>query len=173
MKQIYLSLGSNLGQREQQLERALELIQNRIGTLERVSRIYESEPWGYSSDQLFYNCCASLRTGLGALDLMGHLLGIEQEMGRQREGKGYHDRIIDIDLLLYGDSRINHPDLTVPHPSMADRRFVLLPLSEIAPRLIHPVSGASIQKMLEDCADQSELRPVPYRFFSSSSSQNM
>jgi len=173
MKQIYLSLGSNLGHREQQLEKALELIQNRIGKLDKISRIYESEPWGYSSTRLFYNCCVSLQTDIAPLDLMEHLLEIEREMGRHREGGGYRDRIIDIDLLLYGDMCINSPDLVVPHPSMADRRFVLAPLSEIAARLVHPVSGATIREMLDACADLSELRALTYRFFSRSPSQNM
>ena len=172
-KLIYLSLGSNLGNREQHLEKALSLIQSRLGALESVSRVYESEPWGYTSSKHFCNCCVSLRTSLAPPELMQQLLKIEGEMGRQRDGKGYSDRIIDIDLLLYGDSQINHPGLTVPHPSMAGRRFVLAPLAEIAADLIHPVSGKSILNMLEECADQSELNPLPYKFFSRSSSQNM
>lgn len=173
MKQIYLSLGSNLGRREHNLEKALTLIQNRIGKLEGISRIYESEPWGYASEKHFYNCCVSLRTGLAPLQLMELLLEIEQEMGRHREGKGYSDRIIDIDILFYGDSQISHPRLSVPHPSMADRNFVLVPLAEIAAELLHPLSGKSIPEMIEECSDHSELSPLPYKFFSSSPSQNM
>lgn len=173
MKLIYLSLGSNLGRREQHIEKALVHIQNRIGTLENVSRIYESEPWGYSSDKLFYNCCAAFRCSLDPLELMQLLLNIERQMGRHRAGKGYSDRIIDIDLLFYGDSCISQPGLTVPHPSMADRKFVLAPLAEIAAELVHPVSGKSIRKMLEECGDPSTPCPLSYRFFSSSSSQNM
>jgi len=92
---------------------------------------------------------------------MDLLLEIEQEMGRSREGTGYSDRVIDIDMLLYGESRLDHPRLTVPHPSMGDRRFVLAPLAEIAPELIHPVAGISISKMLQVCADQSEVIPLP------------
>jgi 2-amino-4-hydroxy-6-hydroxymethyldihydropteridine diphosphokinase len=93
--------------------------------------------------------------------LMDLLLEIEQDLGRQREGLGYSDRVIDIDMLLYGESRLDHPRLTVPHPSMGDRRFVLAPLAEIAPELIHPVAGISISKMLQVCADQSEVIPLP------------
>jgi 2-amino-4-hydroxy-6-hydroxymethyldihydropteridine diphosphokinase len=173
MKLIYLSLGSNLGHREQHLERALTLIQSRIGPLEKVSSIYESEPWGYSGSQHFYNCCAILKTSLDPIELMELLLKIEQDMGRHREGHGYSDRIIDIDLLLYGDSLVNQPSLKVPHPSMADRKFVLVPLAEIAANQIHPATGKSIQKMLEECTDPSEPKPIPYRFFSRSSSQNI
>jgi 2-amino-4-hydroxy-6-hydroxymethyldihydropteridine diphosphokinase len=173
MKRIFLSLGSNLGNREQHLEQALFLIQSRIGPLERVSRIYESEPWGYSSTRDFYNCCVALRTNLAPGELMELLLDIEKQMGRQRKSKAYSDRIIDIDLLLYEDRQISQPGLTVPHPSMAGRRFVLAPLAEIAADIVHPLSGKSIRKMLEDCEDPSELRPVAYKFFSRSSSQNM
>ena len=161
MNLIYLSLGSNLGNREQYLEVALKLIQSRIGEIESVSRYYESEPWGFSSENRFCNCCLSLRTTIDPLLLMDRLLKIEKEIGRHRIGMGYSDRVIDIDMLLYGDSRLDHPQLTLPHPSMGDRRFVLVPLAEIAPELIHPVSGISISTMLQACSDQSEVIPLP------------
>ena len=165
MNLIYLSLGTNLGKRELHLQEAVKLIQNRIGKPERVSRYYESEPWGFFSAYSFYNCCLSLRTELAPLKLMDVLLEIEKEMGRQREEmgrirKGYSDRVIDIDMLFYGDCQMDHPSLTLPHPSMGDRKFVLLPLAEIAPEFIHPVSGMSIEKMLHQCKDQSEVIPV-------------
>lgn len=161
MNLIYLSLGSNLGHREQYLEEALEQIQNRIGGLESVSRYYESEPWGFSSENRFYNCCISLRTAIGPLRLMELLLEIEQEMGRHRKGTAYSDRVIDIDLLLYGDKQLDLPGLTLPHPSMGDRRFVLAPLAEIASEVIHPVTEISISKMLHLCPDKSEVVPLP------------
>ena len=160
MNLIYLSLGSNLGQREQFLQEALKHIQNRIGGIESVSRYYESEAWGFSSAYSFYNCCLSLQTTIEPLPLMDLLLEIEQEMGRLRQGMGYSDRVIDIDMLLYGDRQMDHPRLTLPHPSMGDRRFVLAPLAEIAPLLIHPVAGKSITKMLQECADESEVIPL-------------
>lgn len=160
MNLIYLSLGSNLGQREQFLQEALKLIQNRIGGIESVSRYYESEAWGFSSENSFYNCCLSLQTTIEPLPLMDLLLEIEQEMGRLRQGMGYSDRLIDIDMLFYGDRQLDHPRLTLPHPSMGDRRFVLAPLTEIAPLLIHPVAGISITKMLQECADESEVIPL-------------
>jgi len=159
MKLIYLSLGSNLGQREQFLQEALKLIQTRIGGIESVSRYYESEAWGFSSAYNFYNCCLSLQTTIEPLPLLDILLEIEREMGRIREGMGYSDRVIDIDMLLYGDRQLDHPRLKIPHPSMADRRFVLAPLAEIASLLIHPVAGISITKMLQECSDESEVIP--------------
>ena len=160
MKLIYLSLGSNLGQREQFLQEALKLIQNRIGGIESVSRYYESEAWGFSSAYNFYNCCLSLQTTIEPLPLMDLLLEIEQEMGRLRQGMGYSDRVIDIDMLFYGERQLDHPRLTLPHPTMGDRRFVLAPLAEIAPLLIHPEAGKSITKMLQECADESEVIPL-------------
>ncbi len=159
MNLIYLSLGSNLGRRELHIEEALKLIQSRIGDIELVSRYFESEPWGFSSENRFYNCCVSLRSSLAPLPLLDLLLDIELEMGRQREGKGYSDRVIDIDMLFYGDIQLDHPRLTLPHPSMGDRRFVLAPLVEIAPLLIHPHTGISITEMLHFCTDQSEVIP--------------
>ena len=118
MNLIYLSLGSNLGNRKQHLDEALKLIQSQIGGIESVSRYYESEPWGYSSAYRFCNCCLSLLTTMDPLLLMDRLLEIEQDLGRQREGLGYSDRVIDIDMLLYGESRLDHPRLSLPHPSM-------------------------------------------------------
>jgi 2-amino-4-hydroxy-6-hydroxymethyldihydropteridine diphosphokinase len=179
MDLIYLSLGTNLGRRELHLQEAVKLIQSRIGNPERVSRYYESEPWGFSSAHSFYNCCLSLKTTLAPLLLMDELLAIEKEMGRQREQmdekrgeRAYSDRIIDIDLLFYGDHQVVHPSLTLPHPSLEDRRFVLLPLAEIAPDLIHPVTGMSVKLMLQQCKDKRVVVPVQ-DLFKSSSSQNI
>ncbi len=160
MNLIYLSLGSNLGRREQHIEEALKLIQNRIGGIEHVSRIYESEAWGFSSAYRFCNCCLSLRSSLAPLPLLDLLLEIELALGRLREGMGYSDRVIDIDMLFHGDTQMDHPRLTLPHPSMGDRRFVLAPLAEIAPLLIHPLSGMSINEMLQLCTDESEVIPL-------------
>ena len=163
MKQIYISLGSNLGQRERYLDEAIKLIQNRIGGLERVSRYYESEPWGFSSENRFCNCCLALRSALDPLLLMDQLLEIEKEMGRTRAGVGYSDRMIDIDMLLYGDMQLDSPRLTLPHPSMGDRKFVLAPLAEIAPEAIHPLSRKSIAQMLQACTDHSVVIPLPQK----------
>jgi 2-amino-4-hydroxy-6-hydroxymethyldihydropteridine diphosphokinase len=160
MNLIYLSLGSNLGRREQHIEEALKLIQNRIGEIEHVSRFYESEAWGFSSAHRFCNCCLSLRSSLDPLPLLDLLLEIELALGRLREGMGYSDRVIDIDMLFHGDIQMNHPRLTLPHPSMGDRRFVLAPLAEIAPLLIHPLTGISITEMLHVCTDESEVIPL-------------
>lgn len=160
MNLIYLSLGTNLGHREQHLEEAIKLIQSRIGDARKVSTFYESEPWGFSSENSFYNCCLEVLSELEPLPLLDRLLGIEKEMGRIRVGSSYGDRIIDIDLLLYGQQQLDHPRLTIPHPSMGDRSFVLVPLAEIAPELLHPGSGETISQMLKQCADQTRVYPL-------------
>lgn len=157
MNLVYLSLGSNLGRRKQHLDEAIKHIISRIGAAESVSRYYESEPWGYSSENRFCNCCLSVWTSLDPLPLLDELLGIEKQMGRERGGTGYSDRIIDIDLLLFGDIKLDHPRLILPHPAIGNRRFVLVPLAGIAPELIHPVTGISMSQMLQQCDDQSEV----------------
>lgn len=160
MNLAYLSLGSNLGHREQHLQEAITLIQSQIGAAEQVSGIFESEPWGYSSENQFCNCCLSVWTNLDPFPLLEQVLGIEKQMGRERLGTGYSDRIIDIDLLLFGDIQMEHPRLTLPHPAFGNRRFVLVPLAEIAPELMHPVTGLSIVQMLEVCGDQTRVTPL-------------
>lgn len=102
----------------------------------------------------------SVNTKLDPLPLMEEILAIEKTMGRERGFEGYADRLIDIDLLLYGDVILDHPRLKIPHPAMEQRRFVLEPLAEIAPDLIHPVKGLTIRRMLEECQDQGEIRHV-------------
>ena len=162
-KLVYLSLGSNLGSRVNQLEGAVQHMAEQVGTPVSVSGIYESESWGFSSDHRFCNCCISLQTALEPLSVLDIILNIEKGMGRERlsrkvAGGPYEDRIIDIDLLLFGDIRYEHPRLVIPHPEMGNRRFVLVPLTEIAPQLVHPVSGISISRMLDLCTDPGEVK---------------
>lgn len=154
------SLGSNLGDRIGHLEQAQALMADIMGMVEIVSRVYQSPSWGYSSDHVFYNCCILMRTRLEPLSLLETALQVEHGMGRVRQGGGYSDRIIDIDLLIYGEHVLDHPTLILPHPRMHERRFVLVPLAEIAPDLLHPVSGLSMATLLERCQDPSEVIPV-------------
>ena len=158
-------MGSNLGDRVNHLKEALRHIAEQVGSLGRVSGIYESEPWGFSSDHRFCNSCVSVQTTLEPLSLMDSILQIEKGMGRERSSPrevkdGYADRVIDIDLLLFGDMRYDHPRLILPHPGLANRRFVLVPLNEIAPHLVHPVLGISISRMLELCKDPGAVWPI-------------
>lgn len=157
---IYLSLGSNLGDRLNNLKAAGRQVEMYIGEPLKQSGIYESSAWGYASEYLFYNCCLSLQTALEPLTLLDRILEIEKQMGRLRVREGYADRSIDIDLLIYGDLILEHPRLILPHPSMGNRRFVLAPLAEIAPGLVHPVEGITITEMLRRCRDKGKVKVI-------------
>jgi len=153
-------MGSNLSDRLMNLTQAGEAIRKQIGDLVKQSGVYESEAWGYSSAHSFYNCCLSVRTQLPPLRVMDTLLSIETSMGRVRKEGGYADRLIDIDLLFYGDLVLDHPRLILPHPALHTRRFVLQPLADIAPEKTHPGSGLQVIELLDRCPDQSKLMLV-------------
>lgn len=133
MHKVYFSLGSNLGDRKHNIRHAVELIGERIGAVERVSSLYETEPWGFSSDNMFVNAAVCVFTKLSPRAILEATQAIEREMGRKIKSVNgqYHDRIIDIDILLYDDIKIDEPDLKIPHPLMHERDFVMKPLREI------------------------------------------
>lgn len=144
-KTVYLSLGSNLGDRAENLTRALEALRE-VGELSAVSSIYETEPVDFAQQGWFLNCAVSLETEKLPRQLLASLQRIEQQMGRRRTvAKG--PRVIDIDVLLFGNSVIDTQNLTVPHPAMHERRFVLDPLAEIAPEARHPVFKKTVREM--------------------------
>lgn len=144
----YLSLGSNVGGREKNLREAIHRLQT-LGRVNQVSSFYETEPVEVTQQPWFLNCATALETELPASQLMSGLLEIEREMGRLRVLKK-GPRIIDIDILLFGDKIVNTPDLTIPHPAMAERRFVLEPLAEMAAQARHPVLKKTIAELLRD-----------------------
>jgi|SRR5579862_170425 len=145
---VYLSLGSNLGDRQENLREAIKRL-NRLGRVTEVSSFYETEPVEFTEQPWFLNCAVALETSQSAAELMGGVLGIEREMGRMRlQKKG--PRVIDIDILLFGDEIVNTPDLTIPHAAMAERRFVLEPLVEIADQAWHPVLKKTVVELLHD-----------------------
>ena len=131
-----MSLGSNLGYKRRNIKRAIKKIGEQIGEVVRQSALYETEPWGFESENAFINAAVCVETTLAPHDLLAATQAIEREMGRKRKSKDgvYHDRVIDIDILLYDDLYIDTPDLRIPHPLMYERDFVMVPLKEILPK---------------------------------------
>jgi 2-amino-4-hydroxy-6-hydroxymethyldihydropteridine diphosphokinase len=157
----YLSLGSNLGNKLENLQIATDLIAEKIGIVSKVSRVYKSESWGFDSHD-FLNCCLEVRTGLNPEDLLDEIQSIEREMGRERnKEKGYEARSIDIDILLYDDEVIFTPGINVPHKAMLKRKFVLVPLEEIAGQVIHPIEKKRLTICLSQCEDSHEVEAIP------------
>lgn len=153
---VFLITGGNIGDRRQNLQRATKLIAERIGTIEKSSGIYETEAWGITDQPAFYNQVHIVKTKLPARKVLDSILKIEEEMGRKRTIKNAA-RVIDIDILFFNDETVNEQNLTIPHPHISDRRFVLLPLNEVAPQMIHPVFKKSIAELLLLTADQLKV----------------
>lgn len=149
----FLITGGNLGLRTEHLHAAATAIAKTCGTLVKASGIYETKAWGFANQPDFYNQVLCIHTHLTAQELLDEILSIEMKMGRERLIK-LGPRIIDIDILFFNDDIIETNSLKVPHPHIAERRFVLEPLCEIAHGLIHPVYNKSIAAMLEECTDE-------------------
>jgi len=158
----YFSLGSNLGDREAHLRQAVRHLEDLCGEKATSSRFYRSEPWGYSSENVYYNCCIVLPGNRSPLSLFRILQQVEAGMGRTRGNGlgGYADREIDIDLILFGEWVVEEPGLVIPHPMLHERRFVLQPLVEIAPLVRHPVLDKTISELLAACPDPSVVSPL-------------
>ena len=153
LKHVYLLLGGNSGNVFQTLSLARSYIDNHVGNVVRHSNLYESEPWGMQSTELFINQALEITTDLPPLRLLHELLAIEVAFGRVREGSVPTSRTLDIDILLYSELVIQTHNLTIPHPRLHLRRFALMPLAELAPGIIHPIFGKSIAELLKECQD--------------------
>ncbi|MCK9413867.1 MAG: 2-amino-4-hydroxy-6-hydroxymethyldihydropteridine diphosphokinase [Prolixibacteraceae bacterium] len=156
MSLVYLILGGNQGNRGEIIASAIDMVNSKIGQNRLASSLYESESWGFSSE-LFINQVIAIETNMSPREILATCRQIEDQLGRIRTGGGYEARTIDIDLLYYDSVILESPGLTIPHPRIADRRFVLVPLSEIAPDYIDPLSGKTVVEMLQDCTDQAKV----------------
>ena len=156
MNDAFLITGGNIGDRVTTLNNALYKIEEQCGNIIATSGLYETAPWGNNDQPPFLNQAIHLQTSFSSNQLMRCLLKIEKEMGRVRKEK-YGPRIIDIDMLFYNDAIFNSELLNIPHPYLQDRRFVLLPLNEIAEHLIHPVYQKTIAHLLQECTDKLEV----------------
>ena len=153
MSEVLLLLGGNIGDKHKIFYETGKMISDRVGAILSASSIYETEPWGFVSD-LFWNQALKVITSLEPEELLDALLQIENDMGRKRISEQYEARPIDIDIMFYDDCIINTDRLTIPHPLIAQRNFVLIPLCEIIPEKIHPVTGITIQEILQICPDK-------------------
>ena len=162
---VYLSLGSNLGNRYVQLQQSLFALARRLGQVTQVSAVYENPASGFQGGD-FLNACIALETGASPSEVLGTLLALEQQMGRQRNGsKNYESRTIDIDVLYYGEEIISTAELTVPHPKLAERNFVLKPLADIAPQYYHPILQKDTRNLLQESRDPHSLTKTTLRLF--------
>lgn len=157
---IYLSIGSNVGDRFNYIQLAIGIIAYRIGPVKQVSSIVETPAWGFDSDP-FYNACIEINTSLTAKEVLDQLIQVEEFLGRKRtHATHYQARTIDLDILLYKDQKINTSRLVIPHPRMNERSFVLSPLVEIAAEEVHPVTNETIIELLHNCPDKTTANPI-------------
>ncbi len=159
MNSVYLLIGGNLGNRIENLVVVRSFIENDIGKIIKASSVYETAAWGITEQPKFLNQVLLIKTKLTARKMMQVILSIENKMGRIRSQKNA-SRIIDIDILFFNDEVINHSNLTIPHPEIQNRRFVLVPLNEITSGLIHPVFKQSIKNLLSTTNDKLGVKPL-------------
>jgi 2-amino-4-hydroxy-6-hydroxymethyldihydropteridine diphosphokinase len=156
MNKAYLLTGGNMGDRKQNLAAAYQYIEQQCGKISNSSSLYETAAWGKNDQPAFLNQALEVETSLAPKQLLKKILQIEKELGRVREEK-YGPRLIDIDILLFNNDIYNYPLLKIPHPELQNRRFVLVPLAEIAAAVIHPVFKKTIAELLAVCPDKLEV----------------
>lgn len=160
MKQgIYLLLGTNLGNRAANLQQATQRVREAVGPVAEASSCYETAAWGMTEQPAFYNQVVRVETALGHEALLRTLQQIEQQLGKVKVGH-WRERLIDLDILYYGNRVVRTPWLTLPHPQLQNRRFTLVPLAEIVPRFVHPVLGKSQRQLLDACEDKLAVKQV-------------
>lgn len=150
-KDIYLLLGTNLGEREHNLAQAIEYIEKEVGEVQRKSTVVETDPWGFEAPTKFLNQVLEIESNLNPFDMLTKIKNIEQKMGREsKKGDLYESRVIDIDILFFENEIVNDPKLTIPHPQLHNRLFALMPLNELSPEYVHPVLKKTMETLLKE-----------------------
>ena len=153
MSKVYFSIGSNKGNRSGLINEAIDKIDIAIGRVELKSNIYETKSWGFNSNN-FYNICLLIESSISPDLILNKILIIEKEMGRLKTGDQYNDRCVDIDILFVDDIIVNSKNLIIPHPRIQLRKFVLTPMLDLAPDLIHPILNKSIRQLELECDEE-------------------
>lgn len=160
MNKAYLLIGGNVGNRLQNLHQAVTAIDQTCGRVLLQSSVYETAAWGKTDQQAFLNQALLIETTFSAPDLLKGVLEVESRLGRVRKER-YGPRVIDIDIIFFNNDIIRLPALTIPHPEVQNRRFALTPLHEIAPSLVHPVFHKTIDRLLQECPDELQVKKLP------------
>ena len=160
MHQVFLSIGGNLGNKRANFDKVYTHIQNELGCIVLRSSVYETPAWGFDSEDPFWNQVLCIETHLNPSEILDNIEKIDAVFGRKRSENGYSSREMDIDILYFDDRIFNNENLTIPHPLLHKRLFVLVPLAEIAPDFVHPVLKLSSLEMLNKCEDKSEIKKV-------------
>lgn len=160
MKKTFLSIGTNLGNRELNIKNAIIFLQEEVGKFVATSATYETEPWGFEAENNFYNLVVLFETDLLPRELLNAVKRIEQKMGRVKTRQGYQSRIIDIDIIFYENQFYHDKNLSIPHKHTHMRNFVLMPLADLAPNYVHPLLQLSVSQMLQNCDDQTSIKLV-------------
>ncbi len=164
-RKIYISIGSNLGNRLRNLQNAIFLLDAEVGRIPLVSKVYESESWGFDADS-FLNACVVAETYLTPQEVLGKIHSIEKKLGRERSlEKGYASRTIDIDIIYFGKEVLQTNELTIPHPNLEKRKFVLLPLANIAPQFYHPILDKDTRNLIQECKDQTHVEKTTLKLY--------
>lgn len=159
MNVVYLCLGGNLGEREKNLTQAIVMLTSRVGQSQAISSVYETASWGVTEQPNYLNQVLKIVTSLNANEVLNQCLAIEKEIGRTRNVK-WENRLIDIDILFFNDEIIDTPELKVPHPFVQERKFVLVPMAQIAGQLKHPVLDKTITELFNECKDDLEVKQI-------------
>lgn len=159
MSKVYFSIGSNKGNRSQLINEAIDKIDISVGRVELKSSIYETQSWGFKSNN-FYNVCLLIESSLSVESIFNKILKIEKDMGRLKSGNKYSDRCIDIDILFVEDIIVNSKNLIIPHPRLHLRKFVLTPMLDLTPDLIHPILNKSIKQLELECDDNDQPKKI-------------